>query len=258
MDHVEEYIKWLRANMKEKQLENGPIEITTPFLDRNNDYTQIYIESEVGAYRITDGGYIINDLAISGIDVLKKGRRRALLDSVLRRIGLSLDEKTCEIYTRERNHGELPAAYHRLLQGMLDVSDMFYLGNANVASIFAEEVAQFFKEHRIYSTKGITYRGKSGYEHTYDYLFQQNKDHPGRLMRLMNQPKKENFERFAFAWGDIKETLVDNGDVGQCLILINDNDQKKDTVISMAQRFQAYDMHAILWSERKKNLQMFA
>lgn len=40
---IDEYVNWLKSNMSSIQLKNGMTEITTPFLDRNNDYTQIYI-----------------------------------------------------------------------------------------------------------------------------------------------------------------------------------------------------------------------
>lgn len=43
---IDDYLAWLKSNMTEEKLDNGIIEITTPFLDKNNDYTQIYVEKK--------------------------------------------------------------------------------------------------------------------------------------------------------------------------------------------------------------------
>ena len=255
---VDRYLSWLKDNMTEKEIAADVIEVTTPYVDRNNDYTQIYIKKGIGHYKITDAGYIITDLELSGVNVLKSGRRKEILHTILCRLGLDLDESTGEIYTREISEDKIPLGCNRLLQGMLDVNDMFYLSTPNIVSIFADEVDRFFKEHHIYSTKGISYRGKSGYEHVYDYLFQKNDNHPGRVMRLMNRPSKENFERFVFAWNDIKEVIKENGDVENCLVLINDQGKSHDMINELTRGFQAYRMDPILWSERNNNIAVFS
>ena len=113
--------------MTEKEITADVIEVTTPYVDRNNDYTQIYIKKEIGNYKITDAGYIITDLELSGVNVLKPGRRNEILHTILYRLGLDLDEETSEIYTRETAEDRIPLACNRLLQGMLAVNDMFYL-----------------------------------------------------------------------------------------------------------------------------------
>jgi hypothetical protein len=62
---VETYAHWLKEKVKVKKI--GDIcELTTPFVDRHNDYLQLYIKATPSGLLLTDDGYIIRDLEISG------------------------------------------------------------------------------------------------------------------------------------------------------------------------------------------------
>jgi Domain of unknown function DUF1828 len=43
--------------------------ITTPFVDRHNDYLQIYAKQENDRYILTDDNYIVEDLEQSGFNL---------------------------------------------------------------------------------------------------------------------------------------------------------------------------------------------
>jgi hypothetical protein len=58
---IQQYIKWLRDKNSIRPI-NGWIEIKSPFLDRHNDYLQIYTKQENNRYTLTDDGYTIEDL----------------------------------------------------------------------------------------------------------------------------------------------------------------------------------------------------
>ena len=62
---VSTYVDWLKAKIEVQDI-NGVCEITTPFLDRHNDRLQIYVERGEHGLRLTDDGYIITDLEMSG------------------------------------------------------------------------------------------------------------------------------------------------------------------------------------------------
>ncbi|MFN7311201.1 MAG: DUF1828 domain-containing protein, partial [Vampirovibrionales bacterium] len=62
------YIDFLKDHTTLKQIDHF-IEITTPFLDRHNDYIQIYAESlSDKAFRLSDAGETISDLLLYGVD----------------------------------------------------------------------------------------------------------------------------------------------------------------------------------------------
>ena len=58
----EKYIKWLEQEISVNKI-GEYIEITSPFLDRYNDYLQVYVKLEKDDEIIlTDDAYIINNL----------------------------------------------------------------------------------------------------------------------------------------------------------------------------------------------------
>ena len=48
------------------------VEITTPYLDRHNDYLQIYVKRGKNGFILSDDGYILTELRQSGCDLEKR------------------------------------------------------------------------------------------------------------------------------------------------------------------------------------------
>ncbi len=73
---VEEYIQWLKDKTILRSLK-GWTEITTPHLDRHNEYIQIYVKSEDdGGVVLTDDAYTIDDLETSGCSIDSSPKRK--------------------------------------------------------------------------------------------------------------------------------------------------------------------------------------
>ncbi len=258
MDYVKEYLSHLKHEIKQREIAPGVVEITTPFLDRFNDYTQIYIQEGIGQFRISDDGYILNNLEMQGIYIDSSPHKEKILRSILNRFGLRMDTRTKEIYATESIPSKVMLAFHRVLQGMLDIDDMFYLVTPTATDFFSDKVTQFFKQHKVYNTKNVSFMGRSGYMHTYDFLLQENEKHPGRVVRLMNKPEKATFERFAFSWEDIREKVAADGDIKKCIILINDASRENSAnVKNISAGFTAYGIESALWSQREEQLPLF-
>jgi hypothetical protein len=100
---------------------HGWLEITTPFVDRHNDYLQIYATQEHDRYLLTDDGYIIEDLEQSGytLDTLQS---KTILETVLSGFGIHRRETELMTYATAENFS---ARMHSLLQAMLTVSTLF-------------------------------------------------------------------------------------------------------------------------------------
>src|SRR5215475_321483 len=77
---LDQYAQWVRDKSVLREVNDQYVEITTPYLDRHNDYTQIYVRRDNGAFMLTDGGETIQDLRASGCD-LETSKRRGLLTS---------------------------------------------------------------------------------------------------------------------------------------------------------------------------------
>ena len=245
------YLDWLKSEITEEDLGNGYTEITAPFLDRHNDYIQIYIQALAdGMYRISDDMYTITDLKMSGLD-FKTPKRKQILQDIVRKRGIELDSKKDELYLTvpKSNLGE---AQHQLFQAMLDINDLFYLNQSSIKSFFFEDVTKYFDSHEIYYSKDISLRGRSGYTQNFDFLLQRNKLHPERFIKLLNNPGRSHLERFIFSWTDIKEQ---RGEEGKFIVLINDQDKSIDTHIA---HLKEYDIQGIPWSKKNEYQEAFA
>ena len=60
-DLLDAYHAWLKDRTALRRIEEW-VEITTPYLDRHNDYLQIYAKRANGGLLLTDDGYTIEDL----------------------------------------------------------------------------------------------------------------------------------------------------------------------------------------------------
>lgn len=245
---VEDYIAWLRDKTLLRQVK-GWIQITTPYLDRHNDYLQIYVKADNGGYYLTDDGYTINDLEISGCK-LESEKRRQLLKLTLNGFGVQLDENA--LVTRA-SRASFPMSKHNLIQAMLAVNDMFYLAAPLVKSLFYEDVVSWLNTNDIRYTPKLKFTGKSGYDHVFDFVIPKSKNAPERLLQPVAKPSKERVQLLAFS---ITDTLETRPEPSLAYALLNDNDTKvPDSVISA---LRVYGILPVPWSERDSYLSKLA
>lgn len=252
MDHITNYLNWLKTNMTQTQIDPTTVEITTPFLDRHNDYTQIYIKIlDDGQLCISDNGYIVDDLKMCGIS-LKGEKRNLIFHQILNGRGIRYNDKTDELFII-CDRSQIAESQHTLLQGMLDINDMFYLNTDTVTSVFYEDVIDFFDSNEIYYSQDIKVTGKSGLSHDFPFVLQKNKNHPERMIKLSNRLDKNEAERIMFAWSDVSEKRKDS----QLIVFINDlNTYNKDLPRNMSQYNPS--IISVDWTERDKMIKNFA
>lgn len=126
MEAVKDYLTWIKDNTTTSPVEGGFTEITLPFLDRHNDFSQIYLKTKGNDVYLTDMAYVVSDLAMSGMDISKSSKRQEIFHLSLNRFGLEYNPETEEIFIKT-NKASLAEAQHRLIQGMLEVQDMLVL-----------------------------------------------------------------------------------------------------------------------------------
>ena len=56
---LDQYQAWLRDNTVLRELDDW-VEITTPYLDRHNDYLQLYVARDGAGWMLSDDGFIIS------------------------------------------------------------------------------------------------------------------------------------------------------------------------------------------------------
>ena len=164
---MDQYSRWLRDKSVLREVNDQYVEITTPYLDRHNDYTQIYVRRENGGFLLTDGGETIEDLRSSGCDLETK-KRKDLLLATLNGFGVQRDGDALVVKTTPQNFS---LRKHNLVQAILAVNDLFYLAVPFVAGFFLEDVSAWLELHDIRYTPNVKFAGKSGYDHTFDFAF---------------------------------------------------------------------------------------
>jgi len=245
---LDDYTAWLRDKTSLREVADW-VEITTPYLDRHNDYIQIYSKRANGSFVLTDDGYTIGDLEQSGCK-LNSPKRQDLLKMTLNGFGVQLHGEALEVHATPDNFA---MRKHNLVQAMLAVNDMFYLAVPMVASLFYEDVVSWLDLHDVRYTPKVKFTGKTGYDHLFDFVIPKSRQQPERIVQTINHPNRDNAQKVAFSWIDTKEVRPPES---KAFALLND----ADIVISSAvtDALQNYNVRPIPWSKREEVWQELA
>ena len=240
---LDQYWDWLRNNT-ELNLAVDRVEITTPFLDRHNDCLQIYVKPlEKGMFLLTDDGYTVEDLEMSGFNI-DSITRTAMFSSILNGFGVESMGRALEIKASQDNFG---LCKHNLVQAILAVDDMFYLASPSAPNLFIDAVSDWLDHSHIRYTSGIKLTGKSGFDHRFDFVIPKSQSHPERVLRSINRPDKNSAQGLAFSWIDTKEKRsVDT----QAYAILNDKEVSVPTNVIDA--LNEYEVNPIKWSNREE------
>lgn len=115
-----DYSRWLRERTRLQSIDEH-VEITTPYLDRHNDYLQIYVRRSDDGYVLTDDGYVIDDLRTAGCEITTP-KRRQILETVLNGFGVHVAGEALQVDATQKNFA---LRKHNLVQAMLAISDIF-------------------------------------------------------------------------------------------------------------------------------------
>lgn len=235
------YQEWLRDKTVLREV-GGWIEITSPYLDRNNDYIQIYAKRNSNGFTLTDDGYTIGDLERSGCK-LGSVKRQTLLKTTLNGFGVQIENDRLEVSASPENFS---LRKHNLIQAMLAVNDLFYLAEPMVASLFLEDVAGWLDLNDIRYTPNVKFTGKSGYDHHFDFVIPRSRRQPERILRAINRPSRDAAQSVAFSWIDTKEIRPADS---KAFAFLNDSDREIQSGVFDALR--NYSLTPILWSQRE-------
>lgn len=240
--NLDNYYAWLRDKTAWKQI-NKWIEITTPYLDRNNDYMQIYLSKHDNDFLLTDDGATINGLAQEGC-ALDSPKRKKLLQMMLNGYGVSLEGDLLQVKASQDNFA---LKKHNLVQAMLAVNDMFYLAEPHVASLFFEDVKNWLDISNIRYSEQISFIGKSGFARKFDFLITKSGIAPERIIKTINHPVKNSTDAIIMDWLDTREQRPENS---QAYAFVNDSNQAVSSGVTDA--LLNYDINPILWSKREQ------
>ena len=238
---MDEYHSWLRDKTVLREIDQW-VEITTPYLDRHNDYIQIYAKRANGGFLLTDDGFTIDDLEQSGCK-LESRKRQELLKMTLNGFGVQMDGKMLQVHVSTDNFA---LRKHNLVQAMLAVNDMFYLAVPMVASLFYEDVVAWLDVHDIRYTPKVKFTGKMGYDHLFDFVIPKSRHQPERIIQTINRPNRETAQAVVLSWIDTKEVRLPNS---RAYALLNDSEQVVSPNVLDA--LLSYEVRPVPWSQRE-------
>ncbi len=240
-DMVNAYVEWLRQKITVESIDEI-CEITTPFLDRHNDHLQIYVRKSNSSLILTDDGYTIRDLKLSGYESTTE-KRKQILFSILNGFGARLEGDEILV---EAKPEEFPQKKHNLIQAMLAINDLFVLAPPTVAGIFKEDVEAYLRLHSIRYTPSVKFTGKSGLDHSFDFVVPASQTKPERILRAINRPSRQNITMLIFSWADTREARpVESSAYG----VLNDIEQTVNPDLLGA--LHSYGIKPLLWTKRE-------
>lgn len=122
---------------------DGKVMLDTPFRYPDGDHYPVYLsETGTGGVRVSDGAHTLMHLSYEhDVDKLFEGRRRTLMDEVVRHAGITFDDVTGEFYV-EVGAEQLADAVFRLGQAITRIHDLTFLNRSHVASTFQDDLAE--------------------------------------------------------------------------------------------------------------------
>ena len=238
---MDTYYAWLKDKSTLRQIDDW-VEITTPYLDRHNDYVQIYAKRSNGGFTLTDDGYTLEDLEQTGCK-LDSRKRQDLLKMTLNGFGVQLEGSALQVHAGPESFA---VRKHSLVQAILAVNDMFYLAVPMVASLFYEDVVAWLDLHEVRYTPKVKFTGKTGYDHLFDFVIPKSRKQPERIVQTMNRPNRNTAQAVVLSWIDTKEVRSPES---RSYALLNDAEQRVSQAVVDA--LQSYNVRPVPWGERE-------
>lgn len=212
-------------------------------MDRHNDHIQIYVKKYENGYLLTDDGYTIRDLQLSGCE-LDTDKRKHLLSQTIRGFGVNVSNEDLLVKTDEKT---FPQMKHNLIQAIISVNDLFYVSSPYVKSMFLEDVQGWLDQMDVRYTPRVSFMGKSGFTHGYDFVIPKSSKAPERVIKAVNHPEKSVIQNLMFTWEDTFSTRQKES---RLLTVINDAEPVKESILSALDN---YDISVVLWSKKEES-----
>jgi len=139
------------------------------------------------------------------------------------------------------------------MQAVLAVNDLFYLSTPTIESLFLEDVTAWLDEKEIRYSPNLKFTGKSGYDHSFDFVIPKSKQHPERIIKAINKPSKDTAHQILFSWLDTKDTRPKDSKLYAIL-----NDTPQEISHSIISAISNYDVNSVRWSQRESAVELLA
>lgn len=245
---IAEYYQWLKDNTAVREdTGTGWFAVSTPFVGLFNDTIDIFVKKESETrILLSDDGETLENLFLSGVDVLRSPKRKDYMQKVANNFGIKVTSEG-EIMT-ESNGADFARKKHDLISAISSISDMSMLASDKVTSIFAEDVVSYVESLDVYSNPSFLIKGRSGLDFSFDIQITGKKSE--LLVKPFNMLRQNAIESFLFCMGDIKEVREKaTGKELKSLAIIND---AKEPPRNLINALEEYGTPTMLWSRREE------
>jgi len=254
-EFIDNYTRWIKDNSFIRNLNNKEDHyiVTTPFVDPHNDHIDIYVMN-VGndTYVLSDDGYTMKDLMMGGTDVLSTARRKKTFEVTLNRYGVTFDRMSYELSVVANNHN-IASKKHALMQCMMAIADLYVISRENVTSYFKEDLEAFLRTNNVAFARSIKLPGKSGFDHSVDFLVPSSATQPERLIQAINTPRKDQVMSAIFSFSDVSAIRED---AIKPIVIYNDENSALSSESSKA--LNEYGITNYKWSQKEEILEALA
>ncbi len=239
---IDKYVQWIKEGLSFRQIGEWT-EITTPFMNHNNDLISVYVKKNGDRYYLSDNGQTINELSLSGVNIDRSEKRSQELTSILNGLGIKRERSELFTHTDEKKY---PESKHRLIQAILSVDDMFMLAESKVESFFLEDVINFFELNEVRYISDVMYSGRSGFTHKFDFSIPKSKKNPETIIKAINTPRRDTIGTVLWSFEDTKSNRDASG-----LVILNDKESIHSDIFDALKEYQ---LEYIKWSERQSSV----
>lgn len=225
------YYNWLKKELDFKDISDGYISISTPFIDTNYDNISLFANfTDKNHVTVSDFGYTVFNLEELDININKRNKTVwSIFESTLNSFGVTNDNGNLSITT---TLDKFPIAKTRLLNAILRLNDLVYLSKETVSSSFNDLIGEFLTYSNVLFTPDIEIPSSRGISSHFDFSIP-SKSGNERLVKTCGRPN------------DINQAKIFNFDVKQTssvrdayfIFLLNDYTHKteiKDNMYSVS------------------------
>ncbi len=245
---IDQHLTWLRDRTRLRSIGDS-VEITTPYLDRHNDCLQIYTTRDRAGFVLSDDGYVLEDLELSGLNI-DSAKCQASLKTILNGFGVQQKGTALQVNASADNFS---LSKHNLVQAMLAANDLSCLASHSDTSRFHREVATWLYQSDVRYSPDVEFIGKSGFNHRIDFVIPKSDAQPERAVIAMDLPSRNAVQALAFSWIDVKDGR--SADTQAYVIL---NDSNKNISQDVERALLIYEVRLVRWTERDDILEEFA
>ena len=245
---TDSYISWLKDKTILREVNDGWIEIETPYIDRHNDFITIYVRKNENHFELTDGGYVLGDLSMSGCSFSSKKKKMLLLQT-LRNFGTELTEN--DIIITKADKDNFPVKKQSLIQAIIAVNDMFFSRTPQIDNLFVDTVTEWLDRNKVRYSPNIKVVGKTGYDQLFNFVIPKSEKYPERFVQAVNEPQKSNIQDVMFRWEDIK------GSREGALLFVILNDTTINISNNILTALRNYSARPFMWRHINNHLSDF-